>query len=37
MDTNIEYDYQDIYDVGTYPHPINYTWGTPYVVHYKEC
>ena len=28
MNTNIEYDYQDIYDVSNYPHPINYTCGT---------
>lgn len=27
MNTNVEYDYQDIYDVSNYPHPINYTWG----------
>ena len=26
--TNMEYDYQDVYDVTSYPHPIHITPGT---------
>jgi len=35
MNTNIEYDYQDIYEVINYPRAINYTWGTTPITYFK--
>ena len=35
MNMNIEYYYQDIYEVTNYPYAINNTGGTTPIVYYK--